>query len=220
LRESERELRETLRTARLRAGEAQILRIADFLDYVLRFNERFNLVSRKAGGRDLAAHAADSVSLARLLERLGITSVCDVGSGAGFPGIVLKILLPSLGVKLVEIREKKALFLENAASFLGIKGIEVINRDINRVVEDGARFRCVVSKAFRPLEEWLMLGGAAVEPGGFVIAMAGKNQRLPDDDSLSRSGLEIVEIDDVMYEFTGNRNLLFRKKIWRLLKNL
>lgn len=201
-----------LRTARLQAGEAEIVRIAEFLGYILQFNAGFNLVSRKAGACDLALHAADSISLSRIIERHGITSVCDVGSGAGFPGIVLKILLPALEVKLVEIREKKALFLENAASFLGIKGIEVINGDIDRIVKKGTRFGCIVSKAFRPLGEWLRLGGSAVSEQGYLIAMVGRNQRQPDDELISGAGLELLESDETMLEFSGNRNLLFRRK--------
>lgn len=110
--------------------------LARFLSDVLEWNSALNLVSRKDPLAACERLLFESIEFGRLLdvERAGPT--LDVGSGAGFPGLVWALVFPGLEITLVERREKRALFLERAARALGAGHVTVIARDLRDVAAD------------------------------------------------------------------------------------
>ncbi len=104
------------------------------------------------------------------------TDLHDVGTGAGFPGLVIKALLPDLKVTLTESRSKKISFLKTAAREMGLlDGLDIRWERVN----EGLPRTCalsheVVSRAVFPPEEWLKIGPRLVEPGGRLWVMAGQ----------------------------------------------
>jgi 16S rRNA (guanine527-N7)-methyltransferase len=100
----------------------------------------------------------------------------DVGTGAGFPGLVLKAMLPELKVTLTESRSKKVSFLKTAVREMGIvDGLDIRwERVGERQPGTCALSQEVVSRAAFPPVEWLKIGSRLVEPGGRLWVMAGQ----------------------------------------------
>jgi 16S rRNA (guanine527-N7)-methyltransferase len=91
---------------------------------LLRWNRKINLTAIRDPKEILRRHFAESAFLTQILS-LGPGTLLDVGSGAGFPGVPLKILSPQTTVVLVESVQKKAAFLKELARELGLPGLEV-----------------------------------------------------------------------------------------------
>lgn len=144
-----------------------------YLHELKRWNTRINLTGLKSDRDIIIKLFLDSLAL---LPFLGdASSLADLGSGAGFPGLVLKIARPELVLTLVESRGKKAAFLEYVASVLKLTDVEVAAvRLTPRLAESwGPRFDVVVSRAAFPLAKFLKLAAPLLLPGGRALAMKG-----------------------------------------------
>src|SRR3954467_8959283 len=91
---------------------AQLAQLSDYLDLLLRWNEKTNLTSVREPVEIVKRHFGESLFMAAALSGEAPATAIDVGSGAGFPGIPLKIYLPQIAVTLVESQNKKATFLK------------------------------------------------------------------------------------------------------------
>ena len=105
---------------------------AQFMQYLLllqEYNELFNLTTIIEPANIIAYHFCDSLAVSDYVDFTRITMLADVGSGAGFPGIPLKILFPHIEVTLIEVTYKKIQFLNTVISKLGLQTITVVPFD-------------------------------------------------------------------------------------------
>ncbi len=93
------------------------------------WNDRINLTSITDLADIIDYHFRDSLSLGHAIDLTSIKMIADVGTGAGFPGIPLKIKYPHLHVILIEVVQKKIKFLNTVIQELGLKNIEVVSYD-------------------------------------------------------------------------------------------
>lgn len=145
--------------------EAQI---RQYLGLLLKWNKKINLTAEKDADNILKRHVFDSLQYSRALRNT--MRVMDIGSGAGFPGIPLKIIFPELSLVLVESQRKRCSFLETVVRDLGLGKVEVINsraEDIPNHYE--GQFDAVIFRAVSGLQACLTLGGRFVSPGGRVV---------------------------------------------------
>jgi 16S rRNA (guanine527-N7)-methyltransferase len=103
-------------------------------------------------------------------------SVCDVGSGAGLPGLVVAIRRPDLRVTLVEPLLRRTTFLSEAVDALGLDNVEVV-RDRADQLHGKRTFQVVTSRAVAPLPRLLAWSMPLVEVGGAMVAMKGASAR-------------------------------------------
>jgi 16S rRNA (guanine527-N7)-methyltransferase len=136
------DLSEEERDARLRA-------LALYLETLRRWNEAGGLVGPRESGRLVSRHVLPSLALAGRLPPEA--SLLDVGSGAGFPGLVIALARPERRVVLVERNGKKARFLEHVARRLELAGLAVVHDDVRRV--RGAPFDAITARAWGPAQE-------------------------------------------------------------------
>lgn len=101
-------------------------------------------------------------------------SVCDIGSGAGLPGLVLAIARPDLRITLVEPLLRRTTFLEEVVDQLGLSGVTVV-RGRAEEVKDRHGFDVVTSRAVAPLERLLRWSMPLVAPHGALVAMKGSS---------------------------------------------
>ena len=142
-----------------------------YYDLLVSENKKYNLTSITDKEQVYLKHFYDSLTLSKAIE-LNNQSLCDIGTGAGFPGMVLKIAFPNLNVTLVDATEKKCKFLKMVIEKLNLKGIEVINA---RAEEYSKKTReiydIVTSRAVAPLNHLLEYSIPLVKVDGTYIAM-------------------------------------------------
>ena len=154
---------------------------------LLVWNNKFNLFSTKSDRDIIIKHFIDSLTLLPYI-KYETSRVLDIGSGAGFPGIPLKIALNSLKVFLLESSRKKSSFLKHVIRSLRLTDAAVINNRTEFLMEDDTYrdyFQVVTSRATVKLPEFLQLGAFFLAPEGLLIAMKGKisdqEQTVPPD---------------------------------------
>lgn len=145
-----------------------------YLDLLLQFNESMNLIGPM--GRVEAMETLIVDSLVAAVARPPKGPILDVGTGAGLPGIPLKILYPEQPIDLVEPRQKRSNFLKIASHRLGLSDVGVHRLRIEDFHGEGYDF--VISKAFEAPEKWLATARPRLASGGAVMVM-GRRHDLP-----------------------------------------
>ncbi len=145
-------------------------RLRDYLSLLLRWNTRINLIAKAEAEAAWARHVLDSAQLAPLLpDEPG--PLVDLGSGAGFPGMVLA-LLSGRDTHLVESDRRKCAFLQEAARLLGLTGVTIHPSRI-----DAARLplaAIVSARALAPLPALLGHAHRILAPGGIALFPKGR----------------------------------------------
>lgn len=161
-------------------------------------------------------HFYDSILLSKSVD-LKNKSLADVGSGAGFPGLVLKIIEPTLNVVLIEPTTKRCNFLNFIISKLGLKNISVVNdRAENCIKEFRETFDYATARAVSNLQILLELLTPFVKVDGYVVPMKGSG--VIEELNLSQNATKILNLSLVKndtYELPkdkGTRNILVFKK--------
>jgi len=98
-----------------------------YYDYLIEYNSHTNLTTITEKNDVYLKHFYDSLTLSRYINLNEIESMIDIGSGAGFPGVVLKIFFPHINVTILDSNNKKTTFVSNLITKLGLNNIEVVN---------------------------------------------------------------------------------------------
>ena len=153
---SEQTIRRALGEFNLEADSSQVLKIQQYINILLAWNAKVNLTAIRNPLEILYRHFCESL-YARVAVPVETGRLADVGSGAGFPGLPLKILCPNLQVFLVESSIKKATFLAEVIRELGLTDARVLVNRYEELSEEVAPLDFVCSRAvgeFGPLLEW------------------------------------------------------------------
>jgi len=140
------------------------------------WNQRISLTTISDPDEVRNKHFQDSLSCWLALRGTRVDRVIDVGSGAGFPGLPLKILHPHTHLTLVESVGKKAAFLEHMVQVLGLSGVEVLNErveDIGQEKEHRELYDWALARALAPMPTLAEYLFPLVRLGGFVLAQKG-----------------------------------------------
>ena len=200
-------------------GDRELSLFAAYYRELLTWNKNMNLFSVKSDRDIVIKHFIDSLTLLPYI-RHETCRVLDIGSGAGFPGIPLKIAVDSLKVSLLESSRKKSSFLKHVIRSLALKDAVVIHNRSELLMEDetySGSFQIVTSRATSKLSELLRMGAFFLAPSGFLIAMKGKrsDQEQTEAAGISHSlGLEHTESHDLTLPITGDfRRIILYKKL-------
>ncbi len=163
-------LRAGIRELGLRPDDGQIAAFMTYLSELMKWNRAYNLTGLKTPGDIVIKHFIDSLLFIKVIPADAGT-LADVGSGAGFPGIPLKIAEPGLKVYLIEPTQKKAIFLRHICSRLGLEGIEVITKRIEDL--EGLKVDVAVTRALFNVGDFLKKAGGILNDGGSLILSKG-----------------------------------------------
>jgi 16S rRNA (guanine527-N7)-methyltransferase len=156
--------------------EAQQGRLLDYVALLTKWNTVYNLTAIRDPRQMLIQHILDSLSIVPHLTGRGASSVLDVGSGGGLPGIVLAIALPDWTVTLNDIVHKKTAFQSQAKAELKLGNLSVVTGRVETLrpdVEVPGKFDVIVSRAFAELADFVTLARHLVAERGSIWAMKG-----------------------------------------------
>ncbi len=171
-------LAEGARTLGVNLDDRQFAQYQAYLEGLAAWNMRTNLTSPAALADAERVHLLDSLTLVPIIKRLEPTAarLVDVGSGAGLPGLAIKIAMPDLQVVLVEATQNKAAFMSWAASTIELDGVEVV-AERAELVGRYARFRgafdVATARAIGPLAVVMELTLPLCKVGGTLLAQRG-----------------------------------------------
>ena len=119
-----------------------------YLDELKKWSNFFNLHSFDEKDLEKEVWEVSTYFVKEIKNTATAYQICDIGSGGGIPGIVIKILLPESEMLLIESNRKKAHFLKKTIHLLKLKKISVLNQDVRQVINANSSFNFVTSRAF------------------------------------------------------------------------
>ena len=142
---------------------------------LVEWNEKINLTAITDHDEVYLKHFYDSLTLSRVVDLKNEQSLCDIGTGAGFPGIVLKIFFPHLKLTLVDALNKRIKFLEIVVKELDLKQVFLIHaRAEEYALKNKEKFDIVTARAVASLNILLEYSLPLVKVNKYFIAMKGK----------------------------------------------
>ena len=155
----------------------QLEKLEIYCNFLLEYNTHTNLTAIKNREEVYLKHFYDSLTLVKSIDLTNIENLLDIGTGAGFPGMVLKIFFPNLQIYLVDSNNKKIKFLNELKEKLNVDKVEVINDRIENIT---SRFinsiDVVTARAVTNLPVLVELALPLVKVNKYFIAMKGNAQ--------------------------------------------
>jgi 16S rRNA (guanine527-N7)-methyltransferase len=186
-------------------SDESVGRLLRLREELLHWNARVNLTAITEPREVLEKHFLDSLAI--VPEVREASTLLDLGAGAGFPGIPLKIVLPDLRVTLVDSVGKKVAFMKSAVARLSLAGASAVHARVDGSPErEGLeRAEVVVSRAFMDVARWVPLGAKYAAPGGRVLAMLGHPpQEAELDEAAKAAGLRVTGFRKYRLPWSGS----------------
>lgn len=193
-------------------------RFCTYNDLLVEWNEKINLTALTAPEDVVLKHFTDSLLLLRYSKIEKDARVIDVGTGAGFPGLVLKIARPDIRLTLLDSLQKRLIFLDAVCQALQIDDVELIHSR----AEDGSRtemrdsFDIAVSRAVASMNTLCEYDMPYVKVGGRFIAMKGKDadaEVANAKNAITELGGKLIKKHDFILGGAGERSIIEIKKI-------
>jgi len=169
--------RRLLEPFRLELTDPQIDQMLAYLELLLHWNRKINLTAVRSPEECVTRHFGESLYLSRFVELQG--RLLDIGSGAGFPGLALKIACPQLSVTLLEPTTKKRAFLKEVVRACGMAGVEIRPERLERFVgESPALFETATARAVGALDDLVPQASQCLKPQGRLCLWVSHKQSL------------------------------------------
>ncbi len=173
---SETAVRQLLAPFELELDSVQMRQLLTYLELLMRWNRRINLTAIRDPAICVTRHFGESLYVRRHLELRG--KLLDIGSGAGFPGLALKIVFPELAVTLLEPIAKKRAFLKEVARACAFDYVEVRSERLEDFASNSAdsAFETATARAVGHLDKLVPLAARCLEPGGRLLLWLGRER--------------------------------------------
>lgn len=186
---------------------------------LVEWNERINLTTLTQKEEVYLKHFYDSLTPAFYLDFSSIQKVADIGSGAGFPGLPLKICFSHLQLTIVDALKKRLLFLEHVVDELQLSGVSLVHaraEDGGKDPKQREQFELVLARAVARLSVLVELCLPFVQVGGLFVALKGAKGREEAEEAkgaIRKLGGRLEKVESFQLPFEGGeRQLLFIKK--------
>lgn len=187
-----------LEKAGISLSDEQINQLDIYAKFLLEYNKTTNLTAIKDIDSVYLKHFFDCSIITKYYDFNNVTNLLDIGTGAGFPGIVLKILFPGMKITLLDSNNKKIRFLESIIEKLQLKKIELIyDRAENYIKKHREEYDLVISRAVADLSVLIELGLPFVKVEKDFLAMKG-NPTIEIKDSIFAIGCLGGNLKDII----------------------
>jgi 16S rRNA (guanine527-N7)-methyltransferase len=181
-----------------------------YIEELKKWNKRTNLTSLTTDRDIVVKHFLDSLTVAPFLQ--GAKQVLDIGTGAGFPGLPLKILSPSIELVLLESSQKKCFFLRHIVRGLQLEGVAIVHgrAEDKKITERYAKgFDLVLSRALADLPTSLQLALPYAKRRGLIVGMRGRQgEQERDEIDWNSLGLQLIEMRKLTLPFVEEQRVL------------
>ncbi len=168
-------IKKAINSIGLKCSDIQAQQTTLYLDSVLEWNEKINLISKNDKDKLLIRHFIDSIKMLSLLKIKENAKIMDIGSGGGFPSIPIKIIRPDLNITAIESSRKKSLFLNEAIKKLSLKNFNIINNRLIKKTPKTETYDICTSRAVMELRDFIKLCKDYVSEKGFFCTFKHKN---------------------------------------------
>ena len=189
----------------------------EYYEFLISENKLYNLTSITDRDEVYIKHFEDSLAVEKAINLNEVETICDVGSGAGFPGIPLKIKYPHLKLTIIEPTHKRCQFLEKLVLKLELDNVIIINDRAENIKDLRESFDIVVARAVASLTILLELCVPLVKVNGNFLALKGRNYKSEVENSMNALRVLSSYVEEsIGYELTkdhGRHTIVKVKKL-------
>lgn len=193
----------------------QLEQLNEYHKALVEWNKKINLTSITDEKEVYLKHFYDSLTLFKEYDLTKDISLCDVGTGAGFPGVVLKIVFPNLKITLVDSLQKRLKFLDYVIKLLDLKDVELVHErmeDYSKHNEE--RFDIITSRAVAKVKILVEISFKALKISGHLILMkASFEEELSDAEKIIKDiGGKVVDVNTFKLPIENSQRALINIK--------
>ena len=205
-----------LKKINIEITDIQLEQLNKYFELLVEYNKVMNLTGITEKEQVYLKHFYDSLTLIKVIDPKKEETLCDVGTGAGFPGLVIKILFPNLKVTLVDSLNKRIEFLKTVIKELDLKDIEAIHARAEEFSQlNREKFDIVTSRAVAPLNILLEYNIPLLKVNKYFIAYKGiiSQEIINSEHALKELNAKVEKVEEFLLPIEqSNRTLVLIKK--------
>lgn len=169
------QLKEYAAQFNIQLTDDQLILFEKYYNFLIKYNQKVNLTAITQKDDVIIKHFLDSIILLNFFRLKTNSKLIDIGTGAGFPGVPLKIVWPDLDIVLLDARNKKIEFLNQLLDLLNLSGRAVHASAQELVKKQGFlhNFDIIVSRAALSITNFVKFSAGFLKPGGMMVAYKG-----------------------------------------------
>lgn len=169
------EFKQYLKEINIELNDIMLYQLEKYYEMLIEWNQKINLTAITNKKDVYLKHFYDSLTVNKVIDLKNEESLCDIGTGAGFPGLVLKICFPHLKLTLVDSLNKRLVFLKEVVKTLNLHDVEIIHARAEEYAKNNReKFDIVTARAVAPLNILLEYCIPLVKTGKYFIPLKGK----------------------------------------------
>ncbi len=195
---TEKEFIKFLEDNNISFDEKKLGQLRKYQELLQEYNQKFNLTAITDTEEIYLKHFCDSIIVSNYIDFNIKEEIVDIGTGAGFPGVVLSIFFPKIKVYLIESNGKKCQFLTVLKEALNLGNIVIVNdRAENFALNNLDKFAIVISRAVANLSVLAELGLPLLKKDGLFIAMKGKDDEVKESQKIiNKLNGEVIKVEN------------------------
>ena len=177
----------------LKVTSSEINQLEKYYELLIEWNEKMNLTAITEKEKVYLKHFYDSLTITKVIDLNEIDNLCDIGTGAGFPGIVLKIFFPDIEITLIDALNKRVKFLNEVIRKLNLKKIEAKHiRAEDYAKQNIEKYDLVTARAVSSMNILLEYSAPLIKINKYFVAMMGE-----DNSDKAKKALEVLNCQEI-----------------------